>query len=336
MVEVDYHKIPNAQFGFWGQRYMIHIFFPSLLNVHNHGPKLMEEERKIYYEQGLRPSIETLTPNQLSDWPPTYESEIFRISRRTGAKAYGTKMVMDWAVRLLVAQIRHHLDHNGVEWARDFFFMHTIRGTKLSTQHAVSMEAAETALDAFTTSASLLDGALTVGDWWFDVGLEVSSVNSACLQWKTSSHFHMVKNVLGINEGHAHRITSMGSSKYHRDLASHLTTISGCRIVPGPQAEGEFMARYLQMYATDKTVTYCPEGIHYGKAIMINQAMGQQQPHPFLQQLHNTYVDASALNPSNARIELRVPYRFAATALLEVPGALFRRSLLSFPKSVWW
>jgi hypothetical protein len=96
------------------------------------------------------------------------------------------------------------------------------------------------------------------------------------------------------------------------------------------------MARYFQMYATDKTVTYCPEGAYYGKAIMMKQAMGPDHPHGFIQNLYNAYADAAVKNPSNARIEVRVPYRFAATTLLDVPGCLLRTSLVSFPKSVWW
>jgi hypothetical protein len=174
------------------------------------------------------------------------------------------------------------------------------------------------------------------GNWYIDIGLDIKSELNQCLQWRTSAHSHIVKEVLGIDGRTAARITSMGSSKYSRDLSSHLTAVSGCRIEPGSRGEGCFHAVYLQIYTTDKTVTYHPEGHHHAKAMTIKEAMGKEQPVPFLQKLYETYKDASDTISSNARIEVRVPFQHATEVLLNIRGDILRGALVSFETKDWW
>jgi hypothetical protein len=174
------------------------------------------------------------------------------------------------------------------------------------------------------------------GEWWFDVGVEISSSRQECLQWRTTSHFHIVKEVLQIQEGHASRVTSLGSSKYSRDLASHLTAVSGCRIEPGVQAAGPYEAAYFQMYTTDKALTFNPENHHHGKAISMREALGQTQPPKFVEGLFNLYISAVESNSSNARVEVRVPHTHATSVLTRLDINIVRESLVSFTRSDWW
>jgi hypothetical protein len=192
------------------------------------------------------------------------------------------------------------------------------------------------ALEEYFEDAHIPPEATQTGSWWIDVGVEFSSPDNACLQWTTSSHPHIVEEVLRISEDHARRVTQLGSSKYSRDLASHLTGVSGCRIEPGPQAQGEFEAAYFQLYTTDKALTYNPEGGHHGKAMTTEAAMGAVQPPPFADGLLKLYQDAAKTNSSNARIEVRVPMQYAVQVLVNVRSAVIRSSLLSFTRSEWW
>jgi hypothetical protein len=297
---------------------MIHIFFPSLLNDARTRSHLSKEEKQIFYEKGLRPAVASLLPTDVSDWPATYDTELFRAQKRSGHMAYQTKMLPQWVLLSLVSTIRAKLARNSVDWGTTFFFTHTVRGTKDSTQHSRSNTASVIAFKEFLTDASISERGIRTGQWWVDVGLEFSSGDGACLQWRTSSHFYLVKEVLQIQDNHAHHVTSLGSSKYSRDIVSHLPAVSGCRIEPGAQAEGQFKAAYFQIYTTDKAITYNPEGRYHGKAITIDQAMGKTQPPAFIEGLFKVYRSAISRNSSNARIEIRVPLQYATTVLLEL------------------
>lgn len=98
--------------------------------------------------------------------------------------------------------------------------------------------------------------------WWIDVGLEINSKkDEGCLAWRTDSHYQ------------ADRLTTPGSSKYTRDMASHLTEVSGCRIAPGFVSNTALSVRYFQAYTTDKSHTYRIDQGRYGKFITCDRIL---------------------------------------------------------------
>jgi hypothetical protein len=350
----------------------VHIFFPRLASEGRKLPFLSANEAREFYDLGLRPYVQDVHPSQISDWPAGYASEIFRATKSSGQKAYRTMVVPYWSVPIFGDGLRHHLERNGIEWAEGLFFVHTIRGIKYGTQHANTAEAAKLALkemlekvhlprdpdvlpdDALNGmgSGGVLDGMdsddssngtpvrlggrqpYSEGSWWIDVGLEYSSQWGRCLQWMTGSHRDVVKEALRIDDLHASRITSLGSSKYSRDLASHLPAVSGCRIEPGALAKGRHEAAYLQMYTTDKSVTYQAKEKKKATSITMNKAMMGAEV--FTSGLFETYHQASTEISSNGRIEVRVPWRFKTEALLDIDSTVICDSMLSFSKEEWW
>ncbi|KAF8500015.1 hypothetical protein BU17DRAFT_102620 [Hysterangium stoloniferum] len=319
MRSIDYHKIPNLHFGSWGTRHMIHIFFPHLATAGHQSPKMTKEEKVIFYQKGLGPAIEDSLPQHSSDWPSTYNTEMFRACKHSGYLSYQSKMLPQYIVSTIGDKIRNQLELNEIEWGHDIFFMHTVQGIKHSTQHSLDLVSAEMALEEFLIEANLppyiLDEEWREGQWWIDVGVEFSSERKDCLQWSTLSHFHMIKEILQISEDHASRITTLGSSKYSRDIVSHLPSVSGCRIEPGVQGQGAFQAAYFQLYTTDKALTYNPEGTHHGKTIMMKEVMGATQLPRFIEGLLGTYNMAGEMNSSNGLVEVRVPAVHATTVL---------------------
>jgi hypothetical protein len=283
---------------------------------------------------GLKPYAKDTHYSQFFNWPAGYAAEQFRATKKSGQKAYRTIVVPQWSLKDFGSKLRGHLRDNGVEWAEGLFFMHTIRGIKLGTQHTKTRDAAELALMEMIEEAHLDEEAMGSGSWWIDVGLEFSSKKDECLQWMTASHRNVVREALGIDDSNAIRITTLGSSKYSRDLASHLPGVSGCRIEPGVRAQGCYEAAYLQIYTTDKSVTYLPEGHQKAKRISMEEAMKGGQG--FVEGLFTTYWQASLENSSNTRVEVRVPFQFATTALVNVDPSTFHGSMLSFSKRDWW
>ena len=251
--------------------------------------------------------------------------------------AYQTKVLPQWVLGSLAGKLREMLGDNGVEWSEGFFLSHTIRGTKHGTQHSMDEISAQYALEEYLMDAKIPIHATETGYWFNDVGIKYSAMDEPeCLQWSTSSHFHVVREVLRIPDNHASRITSIGSMKYTRDIVSHLPAVSGCRIEPGIQAEGPFEVQYFQMYTTDKAITYNLEGGYHGKAITMDVAMGPSQPSLFIQGLYGVYRGAMDENASNACIEVRVPFHHATRVLLNVDSCVIHNSLMSFRLNEWW
>ncbi|KAJ8074343.1 hypothetical protein PM082_012656 [Marasmius tenuissimus] len=333
-VPVPYHDIPNFQLGYWGNRCQIHIFFPKLYDHGGPSVRISESQMAEFYVKGVRPAIVEILPESASDWPPSYTSEVFRITRANGRKAYGTKMVPQEFLGKFVATLRLKLDEDHITWAAGFFFMHSVRGVKLTSFHYPDRQSARMALEELLSEVSIPWDATLRGRWYIDVAIELRSKDKACLQWTTHSHPSVIAAVLHISESQAIRMTGLGSSRYERDNASHLMGVSGCRVEPR-SGSGPLDVAYVQLYTTDKATTYAPERGFHGKAITMNMAMSADQPTSFLSNLIKSYTDSVAI-ASLARVEVRLPFRHALDVLLDIPKATFRKSLAVFSREVWW
>lgn len=313
---------------------MIRVLFPALCED-GRSSILKQEEQITFYEKGFRPAVFELLGASASDWPPDYESEMFRARGHNGQLSFMTKMLPEWHVRALGDKIREHLHNNNVPWGEGLVFLHQIRGVKTTSQHTPHENDSEVALDEWLDSNFLNINDLTGDDWWVDVGLQIDSREEECLAWRTDSHFHLVKEVLKISEHHANRITSITSSKYTRDMTSHLTAVSGCRISPGPRAEGRFSVQYLQLYTTDKSLTYRQDKGHYGKFITCPDVLAGKAD-SYCENLYGVYLAAMKDNFSLARVEVRIPIKHASSVLIDLHNDTIHQWLVSFPRVVWW
>ncbi|KAF9060069.1 hypothetical protein BDP27DRAFT_1430481 [Rhodocollybia butyracea] len=315
IIQTPIHRIPNLQLAAWLTRGQIHICFPSLATREGgqQSKPLTLDQLTQFYEVGLRPTIAELLPEDVSDWAPTYQAELFRAKKSSGHMGYQSKMIPGSHVRELGSTLRYYLSAGNIDWANDFFFLHTARGYKHATQHLTSRTMARLKLEEFCTT----------------IGLEENVFEEA-------AQSRVVEEVLGIRSEDAVRITSLGSSKYSRDIVSHLLGVSGCRIEPGVRAAGAFEGVYFQLYSTDKALTYNPEGNHHGKFMSISEAMGVKQPAPFITGLQKLFVEAMDMNTSNARIEVRVPFRHACTVLTRFDSGAIQECMLGFRRTVWW
>jgi len=323
---------------------MIRALIPGLYNREQPTSFLSQEQQSTFYECGLLPAIQQILGHEAAEWPAKYKDEMFRARGRNGQLSFQTKTFPKELVKDLGQCIREALLENSVEWGDGIVFLHQIRGMKHSSRHPPSEEVTRLALEEFLYDHGLpglavgLDEPLR-GRWWIDVGLEFSSEGEEeqSIAWLTSSHRHITQKLCQLDEANAERITTPGSSKYERDMASHLTGISGCRITPGVRGQGPNKVSYLQMYHTDKALIYRLDQGRYGKfttgADALNgKALG------FIENLYALYRNAIKANHSAARLEVRVPLQFSTMALLDlaVDLDLLTNSLASVPSVAWW
>ncbi|KAG6898534.1 hypothetical protein C0993_006176 [Termitomyces sp. T159_Od127] len=344
---VELHRIPNFEFGKFGPRHHLHVFFPALWTperAKSRQPYLLtKREREIWYECGLRPAIvKLLDEHMASEWPATCETEEIRARTARGTFSWATKVIPDHVVPSLADEIRravirsYHVSIEERMWATSFLVLHTVRGTKSITYHRLEPLSVEYYFYKFLRDSRLSRDVYTEGEWYVDVAIEISNPAGDCLQWTTAGHQRLVQQILRIDDDNAERITSLNSTKYSRDYSSHLSALSGCRIVPGTRAQGEFRAKYLQAYTTDKAVTYNNDGRHHAKFITSKEAMAPTHPAPTIAGLHTIFEQAIENNGCNARVEVRVPIDFAMNVLYEFDSEEIRRCLCAFSRRTWW
>lgn len=290
-----------------------------------------------FYEQGLLPAVKELCGDRADEWPATYTDEMYRARGRNGTLSFQTKMIPDWKVGSLGTTIRSKLSDAEIPWATGIVFLHQIRGVKDTTIHSVDEVAAEKALFEFLRKESIDEHSIfEPGDsWWIDVGIQVVSGGTECVAWRTDSHAQIVTEICNINLPDAVRMTSVGSSRYTRDMASHLPQVSGCRIKPGVQGEGIFEVAYLQLYTTDKSVTYRVDQGHYGKFITCADII-RGKADEFIDGLYTSYLNAIGSNYGQARMEVRVPVQFATGVLLHMDKNVVCEGLVLFSSVEWW
>lgn len=341
------HKVPNLCLGKWSIHTLVRVLLPAI-HTDRRSPELTQEEKAIFYEKGLRPAIANLTHITSSEWPATYSDEMFRARGPNGQLSFCSKVVAEWLVPELGNAIRDALTENGCTWGTGLVFLHQVRGVKHSSTHGINRESAKQALEIF-----LRDNHLTPGQgaeegeegdeeadgrggekWWVDAAIEVISNFGNCLAWRTDSHSHIVRRALSISYDEAERITKPGSTLYARDLVSHLTAVSGCRITPG-KAHGLYDAVYMQLYTTDKALIYRPDGTAHGKYIKTTEIIAGKGP-KFVENLIQLYNNAISTCSSHARLEVRVPLEEAHRVLLNFDDALIRESLVSINPKLWW
>lgn len=298
---------------------------------------MMKAEQVDFFEKGILPTMRELLGHMGNDLPPDYEAEIFRARQTTGRFSFSTRVLPRWQTEHFGDTLRRNLVANGVGWGRNLVFLHQIRGIKSGNPHA--------GLDRLNSEAALvecleqhgidLDTVMRSGEWYVDVGVEIFSNLERCMAWRTDKHATLAEHVLQIPARDAHRITTLTSSKYQRDPASHLIGASGLRITPGIRAEGPLEVQYMQAYLTDKAIIYNPEHGRFGKYITAYQLLQGKGP-DYIRSLYRLYRAATGNNRSSARLELRVPVRHAPDALLDLDPMVLCDCLLSFTVWEWW
>lgn len=127
-----------------------------------------------FYELSLCPTIATLLPGDVSDWPPTYESKVFQAKKTKGLFSYQTKIILWTHIEELAETLHARLTKASVDWADRFFFTHMVHRVKHSTQHQISIEAADSTLRDFLYQANVPE---TSGLTWE----QSSTVRTSCI-----------------------------------------------------------------------------------------------------------------------------------------------------------
>ena len=290
--------------------------------------QLSEDIKAAIYDDGFRPALLDVAPEDLQNWPPTYKDSLFRARNKSGTLQFGTRSMSRWNVEEFSTRLKEELLLKHA-WARDMTYMIQIKGVKEGNRHNPNQADSQTALELFLADIDTNDGT-----WFVDVGLEISE-NAKVYQWRTDSHASVLQEVLGINRRQADSATNPSNWRYSRDMSSHILDLSGCRVDLTSGQKGPHMVEYTQLYTTDKAVVYHLERGRHSKVMTGHEAI-RGKPPKFTEELYAVFFNSRNEVDCAARAELRVPLAQAASALLGISNAALSRSLVVYPRKIWW
>ncbi|EKM81403.1 hypothetical protein AGABI1DRAFT_125793 [Agaricus bisporus var. burnettii JB137-S8] len=207
------------------------------------------------------------------------------------------------------------LDINNPDWVRDFIVLHAIHEMKHA--HVPSDESSESTLDRYLYDCGIHPDTFPTGEWYLDVGLEVTSRRRLCLQWMTSAHSVLAKEALrSIDDDDAASLTCFGADGYFRDVVNHLDEVSGFCFFPG-STRFPGGCKVVRAYTTDEDIL---GGDNAARCLTLKEVFQERfvQFLPTIETLIDTCVSARGEKPSKARLEVRVPLHHAHSVLLDV------------------
>ncbi|KAJ8496548.1 hypothetical protein ONZ45_g12394 [Pleurotus djamor] len=321
---MDPSHVPNILLGMYGNRHQLRLFCPRM-RADNRvgGNRFSVEEAALLYDEVIQPSIEYAAPLLAKDWPPALSAERWRArARAVGYQASSYILARD-QIDLFNSELVRRLED--IPQFRGALICTQIQGIKATTMHTMNGDFGRQQLERELRYVTTTDG-----HWWVDVAVELQDGGQALL-WRDDTHITVLSSVLDISYADASIIST--SDSFTKDINSHLLEVAGLH-TSLPQLDGSVHATYIQLYTTDKSLTFHRHGNQYSQNLTPKAAMAGTPP-KYLTDYAAALVQAKRKNVA-ARLEMRVPFEEAFTCLRHFSDQLIRSSVISVGRENWW
>ncbi|KAG8711487.1 hypothetical protein FRC08_015830 [Ceratobasidium sp. 394] len=354
---VDLHKIPNARFFEMEPQALVRVCFPLLEPGPGKSNCVPEGKLKLLYDHAVREAaLDTLPEELTATWPAEWDDERFRAAGNGRGRPvqHTGRDVHSAYLNRFVARMRQLVDaKEELAWARSFVFLLEMRGLKTrdGSMHAPPepdsvvrdgfvdadnprVRAVEQILSAFHTAD------FEPGCWFIDLGLnfKVPSPHGGydCPLPAVEAHASILAHILGADMATCIDWVRGRGGHYQRDELAQLKAVGGFRFVNPDAAETGI--HYIQLYTSDKSITYNLNLAHKARRITTRQVLDDwdkvRKDHfqPILAALEN----ASAAHDMSSRIEVRIDTDQFPFAQQRVPDELARGWHFAVPPKRWW
>jgi hypothetical protein len=180
--------------------------------------------------------------------------------------------------------------------------------------------------------------------WYFDIGttINVTGPNGVprCAFVRRDKHAELLKHLTGKDAELCRRwvTSSTGLRCYSVDEISHLGDIAGCRLDLNNSQPSEDGVYYIQVYSTEKSVTYRLQGQSNSKRTSpkrILEDWKRERDKHFIP-LQTAYISASSPHDVAVRIESRVTMRGVALVHTQIPDRDLRNWLIQVENTAYW
>lgn len=332
------HLIANIPLGSVKERHLVRIMFPALYDPKK-PIRISQKAIADLYEHAIRPAVKQVYPRSYGEWPPSHSAELWRTGHQKSTRILPGHVVEDWGAQV-ITNIWDKSGPGGVlHWARGAFFMHQIRGMKTAHTHDGTdadhrRMALRELMQEFTPG--YFQDPDSQQNWFVDVGLEMHRRNSV-VTWRKGAH-HRIIDFLREREGTKTGEQYTSSTSYQVDLVAHLTEVAGFRLGISEEL-GPNKISYINCYTTEKALTYTAGHASKAKFLSGKAALAPLTSEgriKYCDDLYAAFVDAKTDSCANARLEVRVPLRYARRVFLDIPEEMIAHSLIVIPNEHWW
>ncbi|KAF8597006.1 hypothetical protein BDV93DRAFT_562741 [Ceratobasidium sp. AG-I] len=366
---VELHRIPNARFGEMSDNILVRIFFPNLRHETRGKPQpnlVSQAYMKDFYDKAVQPAAEATMPMDLRrSWPADYDSEMFRARNHTrDAEDPGDRRTQpqhsgrDVHARYLnpwINDIRRRVtQEHDLSFARGFFFL--VEGKGMKNKDGVAHQPPEEPVAdeegyliddenlrtlAVKRIVADFDSSLFVdGDWFLDMATtlcaEDESEHPLSVFASADAHPQIIDYFSDKGFAQCQRWVDSNSGGYHKDELAHLGAFAGLRMTF--KEPGEFGIHYLQVYSSEKSLTYRADAVHKAKRTSVSRVLSdwQQERQNFFIPLQSAWTKASATHSTAVRIESRVPFNSYPYVHLHIPNRFLISWLRYTNNSAYW
>ncbi|KAG8691594.1 hypothetical protein FRC11_000304 [Ceratobasidium sp. 423] len=345
---------------------LVRIYFPFLELPG--GKVCMDEElMRELYDLVFRPAAVDILPEDLvMEWPPEYKDETFRGTIRKertdqqgdqrGRKVqHSERDVHAEYLNPWMARAREIIAETPrVRWAKGLFLGFEMRGTKNQKKgmhpppddplvdDEGNVDGAHPRVKAVEDMLSMFDTTQFEGDCWFlDIATRITISDdiekpSACTFLDARMIPYIISHFTDLSWEDCLRYASGHGNHFQKDEVAHLNDISGGRLTNPNWAEDGVC--FMQIYGTDKSVTYNLELAHNAQRTSSRRIIKSWDKED---SEHFTRLIEAFQNSSNAhgvalRIESRVEFLHYPNCHLNIPDDLLRRCLFRIPRNEFW
>lgn len=183
------------------------------------------------------------------------------------------------------------------------------------------------------------------GRWYLDIATTISVTDNdnypLCAFVNTAAHAEIIKSFTGKTIDQCHRwVNSLtgGGGIYQRDEVAHLGDLAGFRLDLSKHEPGDYGLYYMQVYSTEKSVTYHLDGVKRAKrssAFRVIDNWNKERQQHFIP-LQKAFIDASQTHDVAVRIESRVEYDSYPLVHLKIDEPYLRQWLLQLDNTAFW
>ncbi|KAG8704322.1 hypothetical protein FRC08_002293 [Ceratobasidium sp. 394] len=371
--ETEIHHIPNARFGEIG-RLLVRIFFPARYDPEQRKTKASPNYvgnglLQTFYDRAVRPATTAVLPEELRrQWPARFNDELFRagphrreagearvrgrvMHQQTGREVHG-QYFNEW-----LTDIRQRIDEDHeLAFARGFFLLvegKGLKNTNLSSHDPPEAKLADEGgnlIDADNPRTTAIKAVLhdlvpaefADDEWYIDIATSLSGRLAGpdgfpvSLFVDSELHPEIINHFSGKPLGNCSTWVKKRSGGYQKDEVAHVGRFAGFRITF--DTPGAYGIRYLQVYTTEKSVTYHVDGRKRAKRtsphLVLKDWETERDQH--FSPLAEAYFHAAASHPVAVRIESRVPFEAYPYVHLELTGATLEPWLLCVRNTHIW
>ena len=327
------------------------VFFPGLIDSAREDSKLTPDELAKWYDRCVHPALNQVAHARIAHWPSTYAQALKKCRDNNQRLHYISEAIPEEALEEFAELLQEKAA--ALDWG-DIFFVHELRGVKNQSDHDVEIEG--DAVNSWDSSLQFLDvDQINEADptgqeqWYIDVALEVTrNGGQHVLQWYENCREDLLR--IGLPNASDARIEALAKNSLRTkiDTTAQLFEFAGFRSTPGKLTGRNDKVKYLNVYTTDKDITYTAH--HLGPYSRHRaQALFPQNVRKLLDDVHeqaNTFRASagqrgewegwSGVQSGGARYEVRVALSVGQAALQDVTVEQLRPYFATVFGPAWW